>query len=93
MENLIIPWLLAAVVCGCFTSAVADSKGHYSTAWFFGGLVFGPVALLASLGLPDLKIRGYIRRIAEHQGALSSPPSSASDWEKGSEDWEPGAYS
>lgn len=91
--NLFIPLLLAALLNGGFTATVAASKGYNATEWFFSGLVFGPLALLATLGLPDLKLRGYIRLLAEHQGALSSPPSSASDWEKGSEDWEPGAYS
>ena len=82
MDNLFIPVLLVAVVFGCFTNAVAESKGHYGTAWFFGGLVFGPIALLASLGLPDLRLRGYIRRIAEHQGAWDAPQSPLQDWDK-----------
>lgn len=72
MGTLIISWLLTAVVCGCFTSAVAASKDHDSIAWLIGGLVFGPLALLASVGLSDQKLRKYIRRIAEHQGAWDS---------------------
>lgn len=37
--------------------------------------MFGPLALLASLGLPDLKTRKYLRLIAEKQGVdLSGEP-------------------
>ena len=31
-----------------------------------GGLLLGPLALLASVSLPDLKLRRYLRLLAEH---------------------------
>lgn len=68
--------LLFAVVFAFLTSCVADSKGHDRSDWFFGGLLLGPLALLASVGLPDLKLRRYLRLLAEHQGALDSEPPS-----------------
>lgn len=59
---------------------LARAKGHEEVHWFLGGLLLGPLALLASIGLPDLKLRRYLRLLAEHQGAvdreepLSPPP-------------------
>ena len=77
--EFLLPLLVVAVVCACYTSAVAESKGHDSTAWFCGGLFLGPLALLASVGLPDLKLRKYLRLLAEHQGAIDpEAPSSKS---------------
>jgi len=32
--------------------------------WFFGGLLFGPMALLAAAGLFDLRLRRYVRALA-----------------------------
>ena len=51
---------LAALIFACFTWTVAQSKGHEAGWWFFGGLLFGPLALLATIGLPDLKLRRAI---------------------------------
>ena len=70
--EILFPLLGVAVVCACYTSAVAESKGHDSAAWFCGGLLLGPLALLASVGLPDLKLRKYLRLLVEHQGALDT---------------------
>lgn len=62
--------ILISVLCGAYTGAVAKSKGHPADLWFTGGFLFGPLALLASMGLADLKLQKYIRLLAEHQGAL-----------------------
>lgn len=64
-------FLVLALIRAGYSSEVAGSKGHEKLPWFFGGILFGPLALLASLGLPDLKTRKYLRLLAEHQGALS----------------------
>ena len=68
MEILLV--ILLAVVCASFSSNVAYSKGHVAGSWFLGGLLFGPLALLAAVGLPDLKLRRYLRLLAEQQGAV-----------------------
>jgi len=49
---------------------MAHSKGHEAASWFFAGLLFGPLALIAAVGLPDLKLRRYLRLLAEQQGAV-----------------------
>ncbi len=65
--------LLIGVICAAFTGVVAESKVHNQGAWLLGGLFFGPLALLASLGLADLKTRRYLRLLAEHQGVVVEP--------------------
>ena len=61
-----IVWLASGFYCG----AVADSKGHNGAAWAFGGFFFGFIALIAVAGLPDRKLRKYIRLIGEKQKAI-----------------------
>lgn len=70
----LFPLLFGALACSFFTFAVAESKGHDGTPWIVGGLFFGPLALLAAVGLPDLKSRKYLRLLAEHQGAVEPEP-------------------
>ena len=67
----LVPLIVGAIACGFYTSAVAESKGHDGVFWSIGGFFFGPLALLAAVGLSDLKSRKYLRLLAEHQGALS----------------------
>jgi hypothetical protein len=62
--------LITAVVCSCYSNCLADSKGHNGGSWTIGGLLFGPLALVAAAGLPDLKQRKYLRLIAEQGGAV-----------------------
>ena len=48
---LIFFWIL----CGLFASSIAGGKGHNGCMWFIGGILFGPLALLAAVGLNDIK--------------------------------------
>jgi hypothetical protein len=63
--------LLLGVACAAYSGQVASSKGHDAGPWALGGFLLGPLALLAAVGLPDLKLRKYLRLLAEHQGALA----------------------
>ena len=78
--------LLLGVACACYSSHLAKSKGHAAGPWALGGLFLGPVALLAAIGLPDLKLQRYLRLLAEHQGALEAeaeaPSSQSWGWMK-----------
>ena len=56
--------LLLGVACAAYSGQVASSKGHESGPWALGGLLLGPLALLAAVGLPDLKLRKYLRLLA-----------------------------
>ena len=58
---LIIVWLSAGFYCG----EVAYQKGYSGAAWAIGGFLFGFIALIAADGLPDRKLRKYIRLIVE----------------------------
>ena len=66
----VVVLLFVWVPCGLFAASVASGKGYSGVSWFFGGLFFGPIALIAAAGLGDLKLRQYIRRIGENQGAI-----------------------
>ena len=48
---LIFFWIL----CGLFASSIAGGKGHNGCMWFIGGILFGPLALLAAVGLNNIK--------------------------------------
>ena len=63
---LLIVWLSA----GFYSAEVANEKGYSGAAWFIGGLFFGFIALIAAAGLPDRKLRRYIRLIGEKQNAI-----------------------
>ncbi len=73
---LVVFWF----VCGFYSSVVADSKGYNGTAWAFGGFLFGIIALIAVAGLPDKKLRKYIRQIGEKQNAID--PESSNNLKK-----------
>jgi hypothetical protein len=45
--------LLVWFACGAFASHVASEKDRCGFCWFLWGVVFGPMALLAVVGLPD----------------------------------------
>ena len=58
---IIILW----IPCGFYAGVIAASKDHNWLPWIFGGLLFGPVALIATAGLPDRKLTRYIRLLSE----------------------------
>ena len=60
--------MLVWLPCGSFAGAIAEEKGHNLFAWFFGGLLFGPIGLIAAAGLSDRKLRRYQRFQAEALG-------------------------
>ena len=74
-----IVWLASGFYCG----TVADSKGHNGAAWAFGGFFFGLIALIAVAGLPDRKLRKYIRLIGEKQLAIKPETVGGNDKPKG----------
>ena len=63
---LVILWFASAFYCG----EVAHQKGYKGAAWAIGGFFFGFFALVAAAGLPDRKLRKYIRLIGEKQNAI-----------------------
>ena len=56
---LLIGWIASAFFC----AQVADEKGYSGTSWGIAGFLFGFFALIAVAGLPDKKLRKYLRQI------------------------------
>ena len=50
---------------GFFSNTVANSKGYNGIFWFFGGVLFGPIALISIVGMPDKTSTKYLKVIAE----------------------------
>ena len=61
MITFVFAFIFIWIPSGIYTSVVAGEKGHERVSWFFGGLIFGPVALIAAAGLGDNKLRSSIR--------------------------------
>tara|TARA_B100001121_G_C18278079_1_gene429374 strand:+ start:200 stop:466 length:267 start_codon:yes stop_codon:yes gene_type:complete len=79
---IFIFWIVSALFC----SLVAYEKGYSNVAWFFGGIVFGFIALIAVAGLPDKRLRNYLRQIGEKQNAIE-PEGRGKEWEPTPSDW------
>ena len=65
MEYFLIAFFLIWLPIGFFTNTVANSKDYNGLAWFLGGFLFGPIALISIVGMPDKKSKTYLRVIAE----------------------------
>ena len=59
----VVSWIL----CGVFASTIAGGKGHGACSWFLGGILFGPLALIAILGLRDRKLDWDTQRLINTQ--------------------------
>ncbi len=66
--GFLIGIFIVCIPCGFYAAVVAGDKGRGSFAWFFGGLIFVPTALVAAAGLGDRQLRRYQRFQAEAQG-------------------------
>ena len=75
----VISFALLWIPCAFFSAVIADDKGHGGVAWFCGGLVMGPLGLVAVAALSDRKLRRYIRLMAENQGVDLSEAKPAGD--------------
>ena len=62
--------LIVFFIAGLFCFNVAEEKGYNGFLWFIGGFLFSFIALIAVAGLPDKKLRKYIRQIGENQNAI-----------------------
>jgi len=56
------------VVCGLAAMSVAKAKDCDGLLWLLGGILMGPVGVIAAAGLPDRRLRRTMRLIAEAQG-------------------------
>jgi len=61
----LITWIVFALIFASLSSTIAEDKGHGEFAWGLVGFLFGPIGLLAAVGLSDRVQRKYLRQIAE----------------------------
>lgn len=77
--GLLLLIFLVWIPCAVMSGLNAADKGHSELGWMLGGLLFGPLALIAVAGMGDRKMRRYIRLMAEHQGVNTSEAKTAGD--------------
>ena len=70
------------ILCGVFASTIAGGKGHGGCSWFLGGLLFGPLALIATLGLRDRKRDWDTQRLINTQEEMLDEIQRKHDWER-----------
>ena len=82
---LVIGWIASAFFC----AQVANEKGYSTINWCIVGFLFGFFALIAVAGLPDKKLRKYIRLIGEKQNAIKREPDGGGDqWIEQPDNWD-----
>ena len=52
------------------TSTIAGEKGYTELLWLLSGLIFGPLGLLSTIGLPNKKLTNAVIWIAENTPRL-----------------------
>lgn len=55
MNNFIYIIILIEIIFGIFTAYIAEQKNYSGIAWLILGCLFGPIAFLTSIGLPEKK--------------------------------------
>ena len=70
------------ILCGVFASTIAGGKGHGGCSWFLGGILFGPLALIATLGLRDRKRDWDTQRLINTQEEMLDEIQRKHDWER-----------
>ena len=66
--KLLVMVVVAHVASAFFSKTIAGQKARSSKNWFWAGLIFGPLGLIAAVGLADRPQIGYVRHVAEAQG-------------------------
>ena len=63
-------YIFSCLITAYFCSSVAEEKGYGGQGWALAGFFFGIFALIAVAGLPDKKLRKYLRQIGVKQNAI-----------------------
>ncbi len=72
MEYFLIGFFFIWIPIVFFTTTIANSKDYNGLTWFIGGFLFGPIALISIVGMPDKKLKKYLRVITEILDEMSS---------------------
>jgi len=60
--------LVVHLISAGLSKTVAAQKARNSNRWAIAGFLFGPLGLIAAVGLPDRHQIVYLRYLAEQQG-------------------------
>ena len=60
--------LVAHLISAGLSKTVAAQKARNSNRWAVAGFLFGPLGLIAAVGMPDRHQIVYLRYLAEQQG-------------------------
>ena len=60
--------LIAHLISAGLSKTVAAQKARNSSRWAVAGFLFGPLGLIAAVGMPDRHQIVYLRYLAEQQG-------------------------
>lgn len=66
---LLLLYLSYGAVCGAFAATIANAKGRDGPSWFFAGLLFGIIGLLAAGFMPDAVTESGTRQHADSSEA------------------------
>tara|TARA_Y100001933_G_C18931901_1_gene535689 strand:- start:441 stop:668 length:228 start_codon:yes stop_codon:yes gene_type:complete len=72
VEYFLIGFFFIWIPIVFFTTTIANSKDYNGLTWFIGGFLFGPIALISIVGMPDKKLKKYLRVITEILDEMSS---------------------
>ena len=60
--------LVAHLISAGLSKTLAAQKARHSNSWAIAGFLFGPLGLIAAVGMPDRHQIVYLRYLAEQQG-------------------------
>ena len=60
--------LVVHLISAGLSKTVAGQKARNSNRWLLAGFLFGPLGLIAAVGMPDRHQIVYLRYLAEQQG-------------------------
>ena len=67
LKSLVVVLVVHLISAG-LSKTVAGQKARNSKRWAVAGLLFGPLGLIAAVGMPDRHQIVYLRYLAEQQG-------------------------
>jgi hypothetical protein len=73
IQAMALALILFWIVSGVLASSIGSTKGWNGVSWFLAGCLFGPLGLIAAAGLPDRRLRIYLRHLAAEQGWEERP--------------------
>lgn len=67
LKSLVVVLVIHLISTG-LSKSVAAQKARNSNRWAVAGLLFGPLGLIAAVGIPDRHQIVYLRYLAEQKG-------------------------